>query len=90
MRVANVSGDRVPAGVRRPPEHNKAAERDEGGERPRHLPRIRVHGHRPAHRHQEGEHPQGHTQALHHAPAIQGMCLPSYSSFLLPPPAFFS
>ena len=71
-RKSSFQGNRLSERVWEPPEHHPAAERAPGCERQGPLPRLRVHGDRPPPRDQEGQHPQGHPQTVHHVPAVQG------------------
>ena len=55
-----------------PPKHHPTVECPPSGERQGPLPGVRVHGDGLAPRHQEGKHPQGDPQTVHHVSAVQG------------------
>ena len=83
LRKSSSQGNRLSERVWEPPKHHPAAERAPGGQRQGPLPRLRVHGDRPPPRDQEGQHPQGHPQTVHHVPAVQGDFFLKYFVFKL-------
>ena len=72
FQTSDLQGNCLSERVWEPPKHHPTPECPPSGERQGPLPGVRVHGDGLAPRHQEGKHPQGDPQTVHHVPAVQG------------------
>ena len=72
FKTSELQGNCLSERVWEPPKHHPTLECPPSGERQGPLPGVRVHGDGPAPRHQEGKHPEGDPQTIHHVSAVQG------------------